>query len=199
MEQTLELHDGVPLTAEHALPQAPQWATVILVSTSQPVATTPSQLPNPASHDVIAQLPVVHDSTALDRLQATPQAPQFTRLVSAASQPLAVFPSQSPVPAAHEAQAHTPALQEGVPLGHEHACPQVAQWLVLVCVLVSHPLMGLPSQLPNPVLHVGVQTPAVHETVPFGFVHTVPHVPQLLIVEFRSASQPLLKLASQLP
>jgi hypothetical protein len=34
---------GVPLAMKHALPQAPQWETLVLVLTSQPFAALPSQ------------------------------------------------------------------------------------------------------------------------------------------------------------
>jgi hypothetical protein len=120
-------------------------------------------------------------------------------VLSEASQPFAEFPSQSPIPIAQEAHPQTPAAHLGEPLGHVQVLPQVPQLFVATWVLVSHPLILLPSQSPKPEEHVGVQTPALQTVVPLGLAHTVPHAPQLLVVELRLVSQPLLRLASQLP
>ncbi len=65
-------------------------------------------------------------------------------------------------------------------------------------MLVSQPLLGRLSQLPKPELQVGVHVPLGHVVVPFGFVHCVPHVPQLETV-LSDASQPLVTRPSQLP
>jgi hypothetical protein len=77
--------------------------------------------------------------------QLWPQAPQFTNVLSCASQPFAGLPSQSAHPDG-QPQLHTPAVHIGVPLEHVHTCPQEPQLDGLVCTPVSHPLFGLPSQ-----------------------------------------------------
>ena len=58
-------------------------------------------------------------------------------------------------------------------------------------------LLGLPSQLAKPGLHVGEHAPAEHFVVPFGFEQAFPHEPQFE-VESRLASQPFPMRPSQL-
>jgi hypothetical protein len=61
MPQVPPVHDGVPLAGvRHALPQAPQWASVVLRLVSQPLAAMPSQLPRPAAHIETMQAPPTH-------------------------------------------------------------------------------------------------------------------------------------------
>jgi len=43
---------------------------------------------------------------------------------------------------------------------------QVPQLLSVVCVFVSQPLLGLPSQLANPAVHDGRHTPEAQAFVP---------------------------------
>jgi hypothetical protein len=76
--------------------------------------------------------------------------------------------------------------------------PQAPQ-LVRVWVLVSQPLLGLPSQLAKPAAHDGTHAPAVHTKVPFAFVQAAAHAPQFVVLVFRFASQPFAALPSQLP
>lgn len=64
--------------------------------------------------------------------------------------------------------------------------------------MVSQPFAGLPSQLPDPALQVGTQTPAVHVVVPFELLHVAPQAPQLAVV-FKAVSQPFTGSPSQLP
>lgn len=85
-----------------------------------------------------------------------------------------------------------------VPCSFVHALPHVPQLSVELCVFVSHPLFGSPSQLAYPVLHDGVHTPELHEVLPFAFEHAVVHVPQLVVV-FNAVSHPFAASASQLP
>lgn len=63
----------------------------------------------------------------------------------------------------------------------------------------SQPFAPFPSQLPQPGLQVGVQTPEEHVVEPFALTQMLPHAPQLLVLDAVSVSQPLLALASQLP
>jgi len=63
---------------------------------------------------------------------------------------------------------------------------------------VSQPLFGLPSQLANPNVQLGLQTPDAQALVPCAFVQASPHAPQLVLVR-RAASQPFDTFVSQLP
>jgi hypothetical protein len=47
---------------------------------------------------------------------------------------------------------------------------------------VSHPFLGLPSQLAHPAAHEGVHPPAVHVVVPCAFVHVMLQPPQWLVL-----------------
>jgi hypothetical protein len=47
-------------------------------------------------------------------------------------------------------------------------------------------LFGFPSQEPQPNEQVGEQADAAQAVVPYGFVHTTPHAPQLFGSEVRS-------------
>ncbi|MBK8694091.1 MAG: hypothetical protein IPN17_17860 [Deltaproteobacteria bacterium] len=140
-----------------------------------------------------------------------PQAPQLLlsplRLIS---QPLGTSPSQSRKPAAQEATVHAPAAQPAVPLITVHARPQVPQWATVVLVLVSQPLLRLPSQLPSPELQAMEHTPPLHAGVPpllgqrlpqlAGMPDTTgPPMPQLLTLLSVVVSQPLPSMPSQLP
>ncbi|MBK6533450.1 MAG: hypothetical protein IPF99_28825, partial [Deltaproteobacteria bacterium] len=59
---------------EHTKPQPPQWVTVVLKSTSHPLAALPSQLPNPALH-AMPHVEPAQVAVALARAgQALPQA-----------------------------------------------------------------------------------------------------------------------------
>ena len=46
----LEVHEGVPWAAEQTVPQPPQCAVSLVVSTSQPLAALPSQSSKPCTH-----------------------------------------------------------------------------------------------------------------------------------------------------
>jgi len=73
----------------------------------------------------------------------------------------------------------------------------VPQFVRFVFVFVSQPLLGFESQLWNPAAHTGVHTLAWHDVVPFGFVHAVPHAPQLLALFDEFVSQPVAYCPSQ--
>jgi hypothetical protein len=185
----------VALAGAHCAPHEPQFAFV-LSEVSQPFEALPSQLPQPLVH-AGTHAPLVHAVVPLAFVQATPQAPQFSVEFSAVSQPSVTSPLQLPQPVLHEIE-HTPSAQLAVPLALPQTVPHVPQLVVLVCVLVSQPLLGLPSQLPNPAAHTGAQVPETHEVVPLALVQALLHAPQLLVV-LSAASQPLDASPSQLP
>jgi hypothetical protein len=126
-----------------------------------------------------------------------PHAPQLLRVFSCASQPFASLPSQLPHPASHVRIAHVPLEHVAVALAREHVVPQPPQLLsVLSCS--SHPFALMPSQLPNPLAHTGVQSPDTQLVVPWAFVQALPQVPQFVVVA-RLVSQPSVKIELQLP
>jgi hypothetical protein len=90
-----------------------------------------------------------------------------------------------------------PATQDVDPFGFVHVVPHEPQLLVLVLRFVRQPLFGLPPQTAYPALQTGVQTPATHDVVPFGFEHVTPHAPQLVVELEMLVSQPLLGFPSQ--
>ena len=75
MKQTPAVHDGVPLFALHTCPHPPQFSTAVFRFASQPVATCPSQSPNPALQ-AIPHTPPLHDGAPPVWLHAVVQLPQ---------------------------------------------------------------------------------------------------------------------------
>jgi hypothetical protein len=58
-------------------------------------------------------------------------------------------------------------------------------------MFVSHPFAAIPSQSPNPALHVVmVQPPFEQPAVAFASMQTVPHIPQLFTFVLTFVSQP---------
>ena len=79
------------------MPQAPQLALSVRVSTSQPFTGSRSQSAKPVAQAITAQAPAAQVAVALGSAHARPQAPQLDALVvRLVSQPLAAAPSQSP-------------------------------------------------------------------------------------------------------
>jgi hypothetical protein len=189
---------AVPFALLQALPQLPQFATLELVFTSQPLVVTPSQFAKPEEHALRVHVPEGHDSLAFGKLHVEPHAPQFVSVLSDVSQPFAESPSQSPRPGLQVETPHTPATQFGVPPAGGHTLLHSPQLLMFVCVLVSQPFAGLPSQFPEPALHAGTHTPPVQAVVPFEFVQPAPQAPQFVVV-VSDVSQPLTGSPSQLP
>ncbi len=73
----------------------------------------------------------------------------------------------------------------------EHRIPHVPQFCALVFRFISQPFVTIPSQSAKPVVHIDVQTPAVHSRTVFGrAAHEVAHVPQWSTSVERFASQP---------
>jgi hypothetical protein len=119
---------------------------------------------------VIAFGPAVH---------ALPHAPQFVRVLSGVSQPSAAVMLQSPNPALHIAIVHTPPVHEDVPFMTVQARRHAPQCEVLVCVSVSQPFIGLPSQSLHPCSHVAmVHCPLTHPAVAWASSHRWPQAPQ---------------------
>jgi hypothetical protein len=197
IEQAPAVHDAVPLVPTHALLQAPQWVMLVVVFVSQPFRTFPSQLAKPELHTG-KHRPAAHEVVPLEFVQAWLHAPQLPRLVCVSvSQPFCTLPSQLPHPVLHTG-THKLATQEVVPCVFVHALAHVPQFAVEVWVLVSQPLLVLPSQLAYPALQVGEHTPEVHTVVPLALLQAVPQAPQFVTV-LSPASHPFATLASQFP
>src|SRR6185369_10938595 len=114
-------------------------------------------------------------------VQVAPQAPQFDVVASDVSQPFLVLPSQLAKPEL-QAGVHVPATQVFVPFAGVQVMPHPPQLPALVCVFVSQPFEGSPSQSANPAEHVGTHVPAGQAVVPFALVHPAPQPPQLVVV-----------------
>jgi hypothetical protein len=167
---------------------------------SQPFEYKPSQLANPAAHERTAQFPAVQVGVPLATKQAMPQPPQlFTSVVVVVSQPFAVLPSQSPLPAAHIDTPHVLFTQAGVPPCGGQTVPHMAQLLTFDVVLISQPLATLVSQLAKPTLHEIVHIPLMHPGVPLFVLHPAPQDPQCCVLVFRFVSHPLAATPSQSP
>lgn len=82
--------------------------------------------------------------------------------------------------------------------GREQLVPQAPQLVALLRVSISHPLAGLPSQLPRPDAHTAtVQIPDSQPGVPNGTVHPWPQVPQCVVLVVVFTSHPLAEFPSQ--
>jgi hypothetical protein len=185
------------------VPHTPQFAVVVLRFVSQPLALFPSQSPNPALQLVYVHAPVpLHaapEALATVVAQLVPHTPQFAVVVFRfVSQPLALFPSQSPNPALQLVYVHAPvplhAAPEALATVVAQLVPHEPQFAALVFVLVSQPLALLPSQSPNPAVQlVYVQAP-VPQLIPDAFctveLHTVEHEPQWFASLCELTSQP---------
>jgi hypothetical protein len=73
--------------AAHAIPHAPQCATLVRVSTSQPLAAVVSQSPKPGSQLATPHAPAAQAPVALGGAQAIPHAPQWATLTRVSTQP----------------------------------------------------------------------------------------------------------------
>lgn len=137
----------------HWRPQEPQWLRLLRRSTSHPSDWVLLQFAKFALQLPIRQLPLLQVGDALARLHTFPQAPQwFTFDWMLISQPLATTPSQFLKFVLQLEMAQVPDEHEGVPFGVAQTIPQPPQWLTLFVVLISQPLLALPSQSPRPAL-----------------------------------------------
>jgi hypothetical protein len=69
--------------------------------------------------------------------------------------------------------------------------PHIPQWVTVLFVSISHPLVGFMSQSRKPSRHIAiVHWPMLHPAVPLGGLHRVVHEPQCVGSARRSTSQP---------
>jgi hypothetical protein len=110
-----------------------------------------------------------------------PQPPQLAELVLVlVSQPLAALPSQSAKVALQVATWHALFTHFAVALLRLQIVPHVPQFALSPAMLVSQPLVILPSQSAKPALHVAtLHTELTQLGVPFGTTQALPQPPQL--------------------
>jgi len=180
------------------LPHVPQFVALELESVSQPLTALPSQLPKPPPHTG-TQLPFEQLVEPCAFVHLMPQPPQLSMsVVTLTSQPLPVLPSQLAKPGL-QPSTQPPATQLTEPPGFVQWFPHEPQLLMSLFVLVSQPLVLLPSQSAAPELQDGAHALFEQLVVPFGFKQRVPHAPQSFVLFVRFVSQPLPALPSQLP
>jgi hypothetical protein len=164
-------------------PQAPQLATSVAASDSQPVAGLLSQLLKPAAQ-VRPQFVPSHVAVEFGpEGQTVPQLPQLDGVFNGVSQPLDPRSlSQLPKPAL-QVIAQVPVAQDAVALaGAVHGVPQAPQSGAVVNG-VSQPSLALALQSPKPAWHVKRHVPVAHDAVALaGAVQGVPQPPQLVSV-----------------
>jgi hypothetical protein len=121
---------------------------------------------------------------------ALPQLPQLVVVVVLVSQPFVALPSQLPQPAT---QVGTQRLlvQVVVPCALPQAVPQAPQFDALLVMLVSQPLVGLPSQLRQVPVQTGTHTLPEQLVVPCALLQAVPQAPQFDALLVMLVSQPL--------
>lgn len=173
----------------HALPHAPQLATVDSEASHPSVCLFPLQSAHPAEH-VPPQAPLLQVGDAMWLFeQDFPQAPQFVTVVSVASQPsVCLLPLQSYQPA-KQAPLQVPAVQLAVTWLVEQTTPHPPQLETLVVAVSQPSVILLALQSAHPALHAPSQVPVV-QLAEMWFVEQVfPHPPQLVGVA-SDASQP---------
>jgi hypothetical protein len=176
-----------------ARPQEPQLLLLVRRFTSQPSARLPLQLAKPGLHVAIAHVPLAQAAVALAKAQRLPQAPQWVvALRTLVSQPLPVFMSQLPQPAA-QVPPQVPLMHVRITLGKDgQMLPQDPQLFGLVWRLTQAPVA---AQKVVPAAQALAQTPPAH-TCPM--VQRLPQAPQLFEVT-RAVSQPSSARPLQLP
>jgi hypothetical protein len=106
---------AVPCTLPHSTPHLPQFAGSLLMAVSHPVATCPSQSPNPSTQSPMAHAPDLHTPLAFAGAHAAPHFPQFAALVCTSTH----APAQHCVAPVHGCDAS----QLGTHVKSLHACP----------------------------------------------------------------------------
>lgn len=150
-----------------ARPQAPQWAALVAVGISQPLAADPSQSPKPAAQRTTTHVPSVHPAAeAFASAHVVAQLPQCAGSMDVSAQ-RAPAPLPQVTSGAAQVVPHTPP-EHTRPAGH--AAPQAPQLALSVCRLVH-----MPPQLVRPAPQTGTHAPAVHP-LPGGQAR--PHAPQ---------------------
>jgi len=96
-----------------------------------------------------------------------------------------------------EVNTHEPELQDWLAWFRLQETPHPLQ-LLLVLMLVSQPLLALPSQSDQPLEQEGAHSPEAQPVVPWPLVHSVLQLPQLEVLVKMFTSHPLACWLSQL-
>ncbi len=167
------------------MPQPPQCAVVLRVSTSQPSAALPLQSAKPVLQLATrAHARLAHAATPLGASQRVPQLPQRVTVVRVSvSHPLVASPSQSAKPVLH-AYAQRAASHDAVALARgAQAIPQPPQWATVTRVSTSQPLVGSRSQSPTPSLHeLTTQRPLLQPAEAPASEQRIPQAPQFALL-----------------
>jgi hypothetical protein len=123
--------------AGQALPQRPQFAALVAVFASQPLAAIMSQSPKPALHIATVQAPAAQPAVPLAAMQVFPHVPQFIGFICVSWH----IPPQHDCPIGHGLMASHP-MEQAPPM---HSIP-IGHWS-----LVTHP-----THMWVMVLHLGV-------------------------------------------
>ena len=181
-----------PGLAGHATPHAPQWLTLLVRLTSQPLAGLRSQSAKPgpqtkahepAAQTAVALAPAEHEA---------PHEPQFEGSLLVLTHPPPQSESGAAQVATHAPAAHTrPAAQ---------ARPQTPQLALSLRLRTSQPLAALMSQSRKPAAQaVTPHAPPAQAEVALGSEHVRPQAPQWALLVPRLVSQPLPAAPSQSP
>jgi hypothetical protein len=171
-----DAHDSLAFGRLQPVPHEPQSERVVS-GVSQPLLSTPSQLPNPDVHVTRSQVRAAQDSTAFGRLHATPQLPQSVKVSSRVSQPFVAFMSQLPNMRSHAVRVQVPVAQDSVAFARLQDVPHEPQ-SASVFSGVSHPSSTSPLQSPQPMSHARTQAPLVQLGVAWFVLHALPQPPQ---------------------
>jgi len=172
-------HAGVPFCVVQTSPQPPQLPT-LFSGVSHPFTGFASQLPYPVLHDRM-QLPPEHDAVSLLVEQTLPHDPQLLGSVPVlVSQLLPGWPEQCAKPGLQDAAMHAPPLHPAVPFTVVQTLPQLPQSLGSPDVSSSQPSTALMLQSLQPGAQLKtLQTPALHVSVAWFWLHAALHALQL--------------------
>jgi hypothetical protein len=147
--------EPITLFDEHASPQPPQFAVVVVAVSHPSLRSVPLQSAKPVAHEPVHVPPehVVADIPAVEHDR--PQPPQFaSEVVVFTSQPsIWRSPLQFAKPVAHVPLHVPPVHAEATTLAPEHVRPHPPQFVTVDVVSNSHPSAELPLQSPHPELH----------------------------------------------
>ena len=144
--------------------QLPQSVSV-QIDVSQPFEGFASQLSKPALHVYWQPFVPLQLTWPCVLEQPLPQAAQFVSVPRGVSQPVEGFASQLPQFAAQAPSAQLPLVHDSAAFARSQSTSQSPQ-SVSVRMLRSQPLPRSPSQLFQPVSHIGVQPVAVQDVPP---------------------------------
>ena len=188
---------AVALGSAQVRPHAPQLASVVPRSVSQPLDAAPSQSPKPAAQRAAVHAPAAQPcASTCASAQTVPHAPQFVGSMAVLAQNAVDAAPHVASGAAHVAPHTPPEHTWPAPQPIPHA-PQLA---FSVRVSTSQPLLATWSQSAKPASQVvTAHAPAAQVGVAWASTHARPQPPQCAALDVVSVSQPLGAAPSQSP